>query len=171
MTNKQQTNQQSILNTAYKDYAQKLNMHAYFKVSNHALGEDMVQNTFMKTWVYLAKGGKIDTMKSFLYHILNNLIIDEYRKHKATSLDSLVEDGFEPGVDESDRLFNFLDGGAAIILIDKLPDMYRKVIKMRYVQDLTLKEIATITGKSNNTIAVQLHRGLEKLKILYIENR
>ncbi len=38
---------------------------------------------------------------------------------------------------------------------------------MKYMQDLSLKEISILTGQSKNTIAVQLHRGLEKLKILY----
>lgn len=38
---------------------------------------------------------------------------------------------------------------------------------MRYAQDLSLKEIALITGQSRNTVAVQAHRGLIKLKILY----
>ena len=40
-------------------------------------------------------------------------------------------------------------------------------MRMRYVQDLSLKEIALLTGQTANTIAVQLHRGLAKLKLLY----
>lgn len=46
------------------------------------------------------KGGKIDAMKAFLYHILNNLIVDEYRKRKTVSLDLLLEKGFDPGESE-----------------------------------------------------------------------
>jgi len=38
---------------------------------------------------------------------------------------------------------------------------------MRYVKDLSLKEISLITGQSTNATAVQIHRGLEKLKLLY----
>lgn len=38
---------------------------------------------------------------------------------------------------------------------------------MRYVQDLSLAEMALVTGKSKNTMAVQAHRGLAKLKQLY----
>ena len=106
-------------------------------------------------------------MKSFLYHILNNLIVDEYRKHKTISLDVLLEKGYEPGADSQERFINLLDGRSAALLIARLPDKYKKVMRMRHVQNLTLKEIALLTGKSRNTIAVQLHRGLIKLRILY----
>ncbi len=127
----------------------------------------MVQDAFMKTWSYLIKGGKIDTMKAFLYHILNDLIVDEYRKHKTISFDVLLEKGFEPKNDHSKRLFNLLDGKAAILLIQRLPEKYQKVMRMKYVQELSLKEMSLITGQTKNALAVQLHRGLEKLKMLY----
>ena len=121
----------------------------------------------MKTWAYLVKGGKIDVMKSFLYHILNNLIVDGYRKRKTISLDLLVEKGFEPSVENSKSFFNILDGKSAFLLIGRLPEKYQKVMRMKYAQSLSLKEISLITGQSKNTIAVQVHRGLEKLKQLY----
>jgi DNA-directed RNA polymerase specialized sigma24 family protein len=40
---------------------------------------------------------------------------------------------------------------------------------MRYVQDLYLKEMALLTGQSKKTLAVQVHRGLKKLKELYVK--
>jgi RNA polymerase sigma factor (sigma-70 family) len=106
-------------------------------------------------------------MKAFLYHVLNGLIIDEYRKHKTTSLDALIEKGFEPGSNTSEKLINALDGKAALLLISKLPPTYQKVMRMRFVQHLTLTEMSLITGKSKNTLAVQLHRALAKLRLLY----
>ena len=167
MNSKQEIQRKEAFTVAHHDYARGLNSHAFFKVHNHAIGEDLVQDTFMKTWKYLVKGGEIDTMKAFLYHVLNNLIVDEYRKKKATSLDALVEKGFEPKSRDSGRIFNILDGKAAMLLIQHLPEAYRKVMRMKYVQDLSLKEISLITGQSKNTIAVQLHRGLQKLKMLH----
>jgi len=168
MTAKQNNQRQVVFNSAHKDYSKALNAHAFFKVHDHKIGEDLVQDTFMKTWVYLVKGGKIDVMKAFLYHVLNNLIIDQYRKHKTASLDVLLENGFEPGVSHSESLINILDGKAAILLIQNLPIAYRKIMHMRYVQNLSLQEMSLITGQSKNTVAVQVHRGLEKLKLLYI---
>lgn len=167
MTPKEENRMQKIVTVAHHDYEKGLNSHAFFKTQNHATGEDLVQNTFMKTWVYLVKGGKIDIMRAFLYHVLNDLIVDEYRKNKTTSLDVLIEKGFEPSAGNPQLPSNMLDGKALIILIQRLPEAYQKVMRMRYVQDLSLKEISLITGQSKNTIAVQIHRGLGKLKLLY----
>lgn len=148
MTPKQETQRQGILTTAHHDFSKGLNSHAFFKVHDHVLGEDLVQDTFLKTWSYLVKRGKIDVMKAFLYHILNNLIIDEYRKHKTTSLDVLIEKGFEPKDDDSERPFNILNGKTAILLIQRLPATYQKVMRMRFVQGLTLSEMS-LTHRTN----------------------
>lgn len=164
---KQETALQTTLATAHKEYAKGLNTYAFYKVHNRELGEDLVQDVFLKTWLYLVKNGKIDLMKAFLYHVLNNLVVDHYRKRKTTSLDVLLDKGFEPSVDESARLFNTIDGKAALLLVGQLPEKYQKVLRMRYVQTLTLKEIATLTGQSANTVAVQIHRGLTKLRSIY----
>jgi len=115
------------------------------------------------------KGGKIDLMKAFLYHVLNNLIVDEYRKqkYKTTSLDVLLEKGFEPKAGDYKELYDMLDGKEGLFLIQSMSEKYRKIMKMRYIQDLSLKEISLITGQSKNTMAVRLHRGLQELKRLY----
>ena len=167
MTSKQKIEREGILITAHHDYKRGMNSYAFFKTHNHATSEDLVQDTFIKTWNYLVKGGKVDFMKAFLYHILNQLIIDEYRKRKTLSLDVLIEKGFEPSLDHSERISNAFDGKAALLLIQCLPAKYEKVMRMRYAQDLSLKEISLLTGQSRNTVAVQVHRGLAKLKILY----
>ncbi len=164
---RQERQRQAVLTTAHNDFAKGLNAHAFFKIHSHEMGEDMVQDTFLKTWNYLVKGGKIDVMKAFLYHVINNLIVDEYRKRKTSSLDVLLEKGYEPGEEHTETLLNVLDGKAAMLLIRRLPEKYQKVMRMRYVQGLTLKEMSLITGQSKNTMAVQIHRGLEKLKLLY----
>ena len=167
MHKKELAKQGHQLEAAHHDYEKMLNAHAFFKTSSHTIGEDLVQDTFAKTWKYLVRGGKIDVMKSFLYHVLNGLIIDEYRKRKPLSLDLMMESGFEPSADSEDQLMNMLDGKQAMLLIARLPEKYRDIIDMRYVRDLSLQEISLITGKSKNSIAVQAHRGLEKLRVIY----
>ncbi len=167
MNLKEKNNQQAILTNAHKDYEKNLNTHAFFKTHNHATSDDLVQDTFLKTWKYLIKGGKIEIMKAFLYHVLNNLIIDEYRKKKATSLDILLEKGFEIKEDNTENIINFLDGKKALLLIAHLPLNYQPIMRMKYIEDLSLLEISIITGQTKNALAVKLHRGLEKIKILY----
>ena len=158
---------QEIFVRAYGDYEQSLLRRSFFKVGDKALADDLVQTTFLKTWEYLVKSGSIDSMKAFLFNVLNNLIVDEYRKEKPVSLDILTEGGFQVVIDDSEQLFNIIDGKTAIMMIPLLSEKYRKVITMRYLEDLPLKDIALTTKQSKNTVAVQIHRGVEKLAILF----
>lgn len=168
MTSKQTvTENRAILTRAYHDHQVGLNAHAFYKVSNRQTGEDMVQSTFLKTWRYLLRGGEIELMRAFLYKVLNNLVVDEYRKRKTVSLETFLEKGVEPSTEGDEKLINLLDAKAAVQLIEKLPLKYQKIMRMRYVQDLSIKEMAILTGQSRNTIAVQAYRGLIKLRLLY----
>jgi len=167
MDTKQTTENRVAMTMAHHSYAKGLNLHAFFKLSDKMQSEDLVQDTFVKTWKYLVRGGKIDIMKAFLYHVLNQLIIDHYRKHATESLDHLQESGFDPGTDPREKLFNLLDGKKALFLISRLPEKYRGVMRMRFVENLSFKEMALITGDTKNAMAVQVHRGLEKLKNIF----
>lgn len=160
-------NLQSTLTEAYLNYEKALLKRSLSKISDPELGGDLVQITFMKAWEYLLKHGKINSMKAFLFHILNNLIIDEYRKHKTISLDTLTDNGFQIVIDESERLHNIFDGKKAMEHIPTLSEKYRDVVSMRYVDELSISEIAVIKRQTKNTVAVQIHRGIEKLSRLF----
>jgi RNA polymerase sigma-70 factor (ECF subfamily) len=157
----------SLLTLAHHDHEKALNQYSYFKLRNRALSNDLVQEAYLKTWSYLSKGGKIVAMKAFLYHVLNNLIVDEYRKKKVLSLDQLSEKGFEPAEKGANDILGVIDGKAAFALVGQLEEKYQQAIRMRFMQDLSFTEMAEKTGKSKNTIAVHIHRGLEKLRVLH----
>jgi len=82
---------------AYDELSDALFRHSFFRVSNKEVALDMVQDAFMKTWNHIVGGKIIENYKAFLYHVMNNLIIDYYRKSKSSSLDVLLDDGFDPG--------------------------------------------------------------------------
>ena len=157
---------EDVLAQAYKDFGKSLHNRSCFKVSDRALADDLVQTTFLKAWEFLVQSGKIDSMKAFLFHVLNNLIVDEYRKKKSSSLDLMVENGFQVAIDDSQTLVNEMDGRTATMLIPLLPEKYRNVVSMRYIDDMQLKEIANLTQQSENTAVVQIRRGIHKLAIL-----
>lgn len=158
---------EALFTMAYREYAQELIRHARSMIDSRELSEDLVQDAFVRMWLYLNKGGKVEKMRAFLHHVLNNVIVDMYRKHKSVSLDALLELGQEPSVDERERMFDIMDGRSAFALIDQLPSTYQSVLRMKYASGLSYQEISQETGQSKNTTAVQVHRGLEKLKLLY----
>lgn len=159
--------EEEILIKAYKDHEQSLLKRSFFKVSDQDLADDLVQTTFLKTWEYLQKHEDIEHIRGFLFHVLNRLIIDEYRKKKTTSLDLLLEGGLQIEIDESEKLMNQIDGRTAMLLIPLLDEKYEKVLKLSFEEERTIAEIAEATKQPNNTVVVQIHRGLKKLAILY----
>ena len=163
------TETETTMAKAFDDFNAGLRKHSLYKVSDPDLSEDLVQETYTKTLTYLARGGQIDVMKAFLYHALNCLIVDEYRrrKRKPTSLDSLLEKGFDPGFSDTDQLLDLLDGKTAYFLIKELPERYQKVLHMKYTLGLSLQEISEVTGQTKNAAAVQLHRAIERLRTVY----
>ena len=167
MTQRQRTQLDTLLTAAYHDYVRGLSSYAFFKTNDQATSEDLVAETFSKTWQYLVGGGKIEKVKAFLYHVLNNLIVDKYRKRKTISLDALRENGFEPSIEDSDGSYSNLEGKSALSLTKQLPQKYRRIIRLRYMQSLSLGEMSAVTGQSKNTLAVQVHRGLKRLKLVY----
>ncbi len=152
---------------AFEEYNEAILRYSHFKTSDREKAKDITQDTFVKAWEYIAKGNEVDNIKALLYRIANNLIIDGFRKKKSLSLDDLQDQGFDPAFDKSDQLFNKIDGAIALKLLDKLPRAYKDIIIMRYVEELTIPEIAKILKEKENNISVKLHRGIEKLRHHY----
>ncbi len=156
---------QELFTEAYREYLQELTRHARSMVDSRELSEDLVQDVFVKMWIYLKRGGEIKKSRAFLHHVLSNAIVDAYRKHKTLSLDVLVTQGHEPSIDTSERMFDVCDGKRAFSLFNRLSGTYQKILRMKYERGLSYQEISDRTGQSKNTAAVQVHRGLEKLRL------
>lgn len=156
---------------AFEDYSDALFRHASIRVSDRERAIDIVHDTFTKVWSYARAGHQIDSYRSFLYKVLNNLIIDEYRKRKEVSLDALmsvegVDEGSFPELSEStvEALAATIDGRKAFELLAELPDVYREVIIMRFIDELGPREISDLIEESENVVSVRIHRGLKLLR-------
>lgn len=156
---------------AFDEYGDALFRHARLRISNHEKAIDIVHDTFTKVWSYIRDGYEIENFRPFLYKVLNNLIIDEYRKRKESSLDALMEvEGVDEGSFEElsessvEALAATIDGRKAFELLEELPDQYREVIIYRFVDGLGPREISELTEESENVISVRIHRGLKLLR-------
>ena len=160
----QQSDIEKIFNDAYEAYADAIFRHCYFRVFDRDRARDLMQDAFVRTWEYLMKGEQIDNIRAFLYRVANNLVIDDVRKKKEASLDSLMEAGFNPGFDGSQEMKNKVDEWKVLSTFKKIEKHYREVLIMRHIDGLSPSEIAEITGESSNVISVRLHRGTQQLR-------
>ena len=149
---------------AYDELSDSIFRHCWFRIGDRERAKDLMQETFTKSWQYISRGEKVDNLKAFLYRVANNLIIDEYRKKKELSLDNLMAEGFEPGVDDRKKNEQEIDARFVLGVVNQLDEKYREAVLMRYIDDLSPKEIAQAVGESENNISVRIHRGLSQLK-------
>lgn len=157
---------------AFDEYSDALFRHAMLRISDRERAIDVVHDTFTKVWTYVRGGHEIEQYRPFLYKVLNNLIVDEYRKKREASLDALME---KEGVDEGtfaeqlsessvESLAATIDGRKAFELLDSVPDVYREVVILRFVDGLGPKEIGELIEESENVVSVRIHRGLKLLR-------
>lgn len=156
---------------ALDEYGDALFRHAFIRVSDRERAIDLVHDTYTKAWSYVRSGHEVESFRPFLYKVLNNLIIDEYRKRQEASLDALLEtEGVTEGVfsdlveDNTESLAATLDGRRAFEFLDQLSDEYREVITLRFVDGLGPKEIAELIEETENVVSVRLHRALKRLR-------
>ncbi|MFH1608402.1 MAG: RNA polymerase sigma factor [Patescibacteria group bacterium] len=151
---------------SYKQFSDAIFRYCLYQTSNREKALDLTQDTFIKTWEYISGGKKVDNLKAFLYKVAGNLIIDYRRKKKADSLDQMKEYGFDvkSEINEMERSENVFEKDLAMQIINELDDKYKKVLLLKFAEDLSIKEIAKILKKSENNISVRIHRGIQKLK-------
>lgn len=150
----------------YDRYAEALYRHAILRVSSHEYAENLVQDTFLKTWDYLKQDKKIENMRAFLYRVLNNKIVDHYRAKKEVSLEALQAstEPFDPPDEQSMPADTQALINTIVQKLENLTNEDRELLIMRYVDDLEPKEIADVLGITANNVSVRLNRAVEKLK-------
>ncbi len=148
----------------YEKEADAIYRYCYFRLYDKEKGSDFMQEAFTKAWQYVADGNEVKNIRALVYKIANNLIIDSVRKKKEASLEAMEEDGFAPGATMREMSDNYLDAKAAVEKLQMIESEYREVVYMRYVENLTPREIAEILNEKVNLISVRIHRGIKKLK-------
>jgi RNA polymerase sigma-70 factor (ECF subfamily) len=157
----------------YESLSDAIFRHCFFRLSDRERALDLMQETFIRTWSVLADGKReIKNIKSFLYRTAHNLIVDEYRTRKSTfSVEGLRESGWD--IKDEDKIEvdveTSIETEKILQTLNKIDEKYRDAVIMRYIDELSLKEIAEATGETINNIGVRINRGLKQTKKL-LEN-
>lgn len=156
-------------------YQHRLLRYLLYLTSSRELAEDLFQEVWMRV---LVRGGQFNGKARFdtwLFTIARNLVIDYRRKRTLSSLDELFE-----GSSDDDRPMSFevsdtqptpFDNFAslqdrqriaeALLQVDTL---YREVLVLRFHEEMSLQEIATVTRAPLSTVKSRLYRGLAAIK-------
>lgn len=147
-------------------YKDKLYRFALKFLGNDLDAEDVVQEVLVKVWQKSDQLEEIENKQAWCMTVTRNLSIDKIRARKATIAGSVDDYHFisdsspTPDVITEDR------ENLSIVMktLNGLPEHQKEIIHLRDVEGYTYKEIADITGYSEDQVKVNLFRARQKLK-------
>lgn len=155
-------------------YKDKVYILCYRMLGNSHEAEDIAQEAFIRAYMNIDSYNIDKKFSTWLYRIATNLSIDRIRKKKPDFyLDAEVK-GTEgltmysqvasdtPLPEDEVESLELQQSVQEEIL--KLPEKYRAVIVLKYIEELSLKEISDILGLPISTIKTRIHRGREALR-------
>lgn len=182
ITRYQQGDEQALAHLIQK-HQKELFSYIYYKVMDEELANDFFQETFIKIIINLKEKKYTEENKFILWakRIAMNLIIDHYRaksKHQNISETTFQDDEFsifdilqEPEDNVEDKLILsqiYSDLGQILTF---LPQNQQEIIKMRFYDNLTFKEIAEQTETSINTTLGRMRYALMNIRKIIAENK
>lgn len=157
--------------------------YIFFKLMDETLANDIFQDTFMKIIITLKEGRYNEEGKFVLWakRIAHNLVIDHFRlkaKHNKISETSYDNEEFsifdlisvqEENIEE--QLISKQIQEDLMRMVDHLPENQQEVIRLRFFDGLSFKEIADQTGLSINTTLGRVRYALINLRKIMKEHR
>lgn len=100
-----------------------------------------------------------DAMRTWFYRILVNVCMDSLRRRKLVTLvppEALDAGSYEDPLPADESLSR---------RVDALPPEVSTIVKLRFYEELSLKEISAVTGCNLSTVKTRLYTGLKKLRV------
>lgn len=138
---------------------EKLLRYCYMKVKNRETAEDIVQETYRKFWESRSYDN-IGKEEAYLYTIARNLCMDQFRRPVAEDIDEhedIPDEYFETAGRIVDRL-------AIEDALEKLDSEIREIVVLRYINDISVNDVANIMGMSRFAVRRRVNEGLSILK-------
>jgi RNA polymerase sigma-70 factor, ECF subfamily len=141
----------------------------YARVQSRTDAEDLVQEVFLKAYGSLNALRDPGLFKAWLYRIAVNKVRDFRRRQKFASLFSFTEDGKEQdhpdmGPDSYDYVAGRQFWTRFNEFIGKLPRLQQEVFRLRFLDHLSITEIALTLEKNESSVKTHLYRAIEKFK-------
>lgn len=148
----------------FDKYSKKIYRFIYYKVPNTEIAEDLSSQCFLKIWEQISDGQKIKKFQSWIYRIARNLVVDYYRNRQKEELPLIYQiEQLESEVFKLNPEKN-LDLEQLKKLLFTLRSEIREIVVLRFIEEMSIKEIAKIVDKSPGNVRVIIHRALQEIK-------
>ena len=132
---------------------------AYSYLKNREEALDAVQTAVCKALEKQDSLREPTAVRAWFYHILVNVCTDQLRQRKRVTF--VPPDALDAGSYEDPLPAD----GSLAQRVDALPVEVGTIIKLRFYEELSLKEISAVTGCTLSTVKTRLYTGLKKLRV------
>lgn len=163
----------------YNQYIGDIYRFVYFRVNSQELAQDLSSESFLRLWQVISGNAgfgaalsssakSVQNPRALLYQIARNLIADFYRGQSkmdvvlASSLPEFIQ--LPDGDNLIEKISNQSEVDQIMLAVKKIRPEQQEAVLLRYVNEMEIKEIAQILGKSEGAVRVLIHRGLGELR-------
>lgn len=156
----------------YRRYSNKVFAKCITMLTDEGLARDATQDIFIKILLNLSKFTEQSSFSTWLYSITYNYCIDVIRKKKKLPLifsDDVSRISKDTDVDIPDSVLLEMKQERLEKVLELLPPGDRTILMFKYADDLSIKEIGDIIGKTESAVKMQIMRAKQKAHSIYLE--
>ena len=161
-----------LLDHLIEKYQHRLLRYLLYLTGRREMAEDFFQETWIRV---LERGSQYDGRHEFstwLFTIARNLVIDDFRRKRPASLDSLADEDAAAPFDlpatgqpsAFDATVQREQNEQISAGMQHISAEYRESLLLRFQEGMSLEEIATVTGAPLGTVKSRIYRGLTALE-------
>jgi RNA polymerase sigma-70 factor (ECF subfamily) len=143
----------------YDQYVDRVYAFVSSRTRDRAAAEDITSEVFQQALTHL---GRFEwrgvPFVAWLFRIAANALADRWRQDARTSHDTPSDIPDTRDLEDVERRVILFQ------LVDRLPDLQRQVIRMRFVEEKGIREIATTLGRSEGAVKQLQWRALQNLR-------
>jgi RNA polymerase sigma factor (sigma-70 family) len=160
LTNRPGTREEGFRQLVLK-YQQRLYQVIRRQVISHEDADDVLQNTFVKVFRHLEGFENRSELFTWMYRITSNEVINHLNRNKRRRVEQLAESnaGHADTYINSDDLVKTLEA-----IVETLPERQQMVFRMRYYDELSYKEMASILQLSEGALKASFHHASKKIE-------
>lgn len=167
-----------IFGKFYDEYVDRIYRFIYFKVPTPQEAEDLTSEVFLKFWQAVQNQDNVKNIKSYIYSIARNIVVDFYRSKSnryevslTASLDDMQFQSLKSDLDILQKIDGKTEISKLFSAVNNLKDEYKEVILLRYIEEIPIKEISQIIDKSKGATRVLIHRALKALREVLLKDK
>ncbi len=153
----------------HNEFHAVLNNYIAKRVNNKDDAKDLLQEVFIKIHGNIPLVDNKENIKSWLFTVTKNTIIDYYRKNSKKNIFASIENVASEGADEKEfdrtkELENCISH-----FIQRLPEEYRDIIIDSEIKGIKQKDLAEKYNLAYSSVRSRVQRGRSKLKEMFLD--